>query len=259
LDTIALGKHNPRVAGIRKAIRNASLTEDGLLPVEGPNLLREALSAGLQVPAVFLRQGTTPPATPNDAQTFWLDAVTFKGIQATEHSQGIVSLVGLRSWDLPSIVKAAMSPLVVLVGLQDPGNVGTILRVAEAFGASGCIGVRGTCSAFNPKVVRASAGSLFRAPHVWGVEWDEVRAALRLQGIPLVATSPHTGTPIADWNWSKPTALLIGNEGQGIPTEQLKECAASLRIPQRTPVESLNSAVAAAVILYEAFRQHGAK
>lgn len=258
MDTIALGKHNPRVADIRKAIRRGTLTEDGLLPVEGPNLLREALSAGLEVPGVFLRQGTASPVELNGVRAFWLDPTTFKGIQATEHSQGIVSLVSPRSWDLTSIVKAVTSPLVVLVGLQDPGNVGTILRVAEAFGAAGCVGVRGTCSIFNSKVVRASAGSLFRLPYVWDVEWDEVRAALRSSGIALAATSPHAGTPIADWSWSKPTALLIGNEGQGIAPEHLGACAATLRIPQRAPVESLNSAVAAAVILYEAFRQRGA-
>jgi TrmH family RNA methyltransferase len=257
LDTIALGKHNPRVADIRKAIRSGTLTEDGFLPVEGPNLLREALGAGLQIFGVFLRQGTDLPAELRRVRSFWLDPATFKGIQATEHSQGVVSLVRLRSWDLESMVKAVGSPLVVLVGLQDPGNVGTILRVAEAFGAAGCIGIRGTCSIFNSKVVRASAGSLFRLPHVWEVEWDAVSAMTRLSGIPLVATSPRAGTPIADWDWSKPTAVLIGNEGQGIPQDYVEACAATLRIPQRAPVESLNSAVASAVILYEAFRQRG--
>jgi len=255
LDTIPLGKHNTRLVSIRKAVQKGTLTEDGLLPIEGPNLLSDALRARCEIPAVFLREDLSLPAEFQTLRSFSLDMSAFRTIQATEHSQGLVALVRLPSWNLANILEAgAGKPVVVLDELQDPGNVGTILRIAEAFGAAGCIGLRGTCAIHNAKVVRSSAGSIFRLPHFWNADWDDLLSALNSARFSLVGTSPHASTSIADWDWSKSTALLVGNEGRGLSGQHLSECAATLRIPQETSVESLNSAVATAVILYEARR-----
>jgi TrmH family RNA methyltransferase len=148
-------------------------------------------------------------------------------------------------------------PVVVLAGLQDPGNAGTIIRVAESFGASGCIGLTGTVGLYNSKVVRASAGSVFRIPCVWDVTLENLVSTLREAGISLIGTSPHVTETIDAWNWRTKTAILIGNEGRGLGEDDLHHCDKVLKIPLHAPVESLNSAIAASVILYESFKQRG--
>ena len=150
----------------------------------------------------------------------------------------------------------AENPLVLLLsGLQDPGNAGTILRVGESFHASGCITLKGTVSLFNSKVVRASAGSLFRFPWVGGAGCEESITLLRSRRISVVGTDPAAGLMVEKWNWREPTALLLGNEGRGLPPRDLELCDTVVRIPQNPSVDSLNTAMAAAVILYEASRQ----
>jgi len=255
LDTISIGKHNPRLADIRKAIDRGELTADGLLPIEGPKLIQEAIASQIAIEALFLRQGAQFTATPRTTAVYVVEPSVFKAIQSTEHSQGVIALVRPRQWKLSEVIARAPAPITVLAGLQDPGNVGTILRVAEAFAAAGCLGLTGTASVRNPKVVRASAGSAFRVPHVWDLQWADLLDKVKPAGIRLVGTSPHATESIADWDWSLPTAILIGNEGAGLTTEQSSACAAVLRIPQHSPVESLNSAIAASVILYESYRR----
>jgi TrmH family RNA methyltransferase len=255
LDTISIGKHNPRLADIRRAIQRDSLTSDGQLVVEGPTLVREAHASGTAITALFVREGTTFEDLPHASTVYSLDAATFKSIQDTEHSQGVIALVRPRHWNLNDVLAGLRSSIVVLAGLQDPGNVGTILRVAESFGAAGCFGLVGTVAIHNSKVTRASAGSVFRLPHVWNLEFESVVTALNVAGMPLIGTSPHAVESIASWDWSKPAAVLIGNEGAGLSSEQAAACRAMLRIPHEPETESLNSAIATAVVLYEAYRR----
>jgi TrmH family RNA methyltransferase len=255
LDTVSIGKHNPRLADIRKAIDRGGLTSDRLLPVEGPKLVNEAVTSGIEIAALFLREGVSFAELPRGVPVYALEPAVFKGIQSTEHSQGVIALVRPREWTLKDLLAGAPSPIAALVGLQDPGNVGTILRVAESFGAAGCLGIAGTASVHNAKVVRASAGSIFRLPHVWDMEWHDVVSSMKSAGIALIGTSPHATESIALWDWNQPSAVLIGNEGAGLTPEQSAACTAVLHIPQKAPVESLNSAVAASVILYESYRR----
>ncbi|HET9218747.1 MAG TPA: RNA methyltransferase [Terriglobia bacterium] len=255
MDTISIGKHNPRLADIRKAIQRDTLTADGLLVIEGPTLVREAEASGLAITTLFLRDGTSAEGLPRASTVYSLDAPTFRSIQATEHSQGVIALVRPRSWTLDEILTGRLSTMVVLAGLQDPGNVGTILRVAESFGAAGCLALVGTVAIHNSKVTRASAGSVFRLPHVWNLDLQTVVAAFKAKGVPIVGTSPHSSQSIAAWDWSEPVGVLIGNEGAGLTRDQSAACAAMLRIPHERATESLNSAIAAAVVLYEAYRR----
>jgi TrmH family RNA methyltransferase len=255
LDTISIGKHNPRLADIRKAIDRGGLTSDRLLPIEGPKLVHEAVTSGIGIDALFLREGMNFADTPRGAAVYTLEPAVFKGIQSTEHSQGVIALVRPREWTLKNVLAGSPSPIAVLVGLQDPGNVGTILRVAESFGAAGCLGVTGTASVHNAKVVRASTGSIFRVPHVWDLAWHDVVSSMKSAGIPIIGTSPHATESIVSWDWTQSSAIVIGNEGAGLTNEQAASCTAVLRIPQQAPVESLNSAIAASVILYESYRR----
>jgi TrmH family RNA methyltransferase len=253
LDTISIGKHNPRLTDIRKAIDRGGLTKDGLLPIEGPKLIHEAVRSGIEIRALFLRDGVSLQESVDPGAVYTLEPAIFKGIQSTEHSQGVVALVRPRAWNIKDVLNNS-APVAVLAELQDPGNVGTILRIAEAFGVAGCLGIRGTASIHNAKTTRASAGSVFRLPHVWDLEWETVVNSLKEARIPLIGASPHAVQSITSWNWTQPAAVLIGNEGAGLTAEQTAACTAVLRIPQQSPVESLNSAIAASVIFYEAYR-----
>ncbi len=252
--TMDLGKHSRKLVEIRKAMRHETLTTDGLLPIEGPVLLEEAQRSGIHIVDVFRRAGTDIPAVRPDA-VFELNREVFKTIQGTEHSQGIVATVRPRQFSLDDVFSASPELIIVLGRLQDPGNVGTILRVGESFGATGCIALQGTAGFNNGKLIRASAGSIFRLPHTGPRGLKETVAALRSRNIALVGTSPKASTAIDAWNWRGPAAVLLGNEGQGLSSEELANCDTVLRIPQKMAVESLNSAIAAAVILYEASKQ----
>ena len=239
---------------MKKAVHQGTLTRDGLLPIEGPKLIREAHTSGLGLAALFVREDLVTRELPPASAVFTVDHTSFKQLQSTEHSQGVIALVRPPDSNLKDILRSP-APIAVLAGLQDPGNVGTILRVAESFGAGGCLALSGTVSIHNSKVTRASAGSVFRLPCVWDISWNDLVSALKGREIPLVGTSPRAKEPIASWNWARPAAVLIGNEGSGLSAEQADSCAAVLRIPHEPQTESLNSAIAAAVVFYEAYRQ----
>jgi TrmH family RNA methyltransferase len=145
--------------------------------------------------------------------------------------------------------------VVVLDGLQDPGNAGAILRAAEAFGATGVLGLKGTVNPYNPKAVRASAGSVFRVPLVWGIEASEALATLQQQRLDLYAAVPSARRLLSEADLRRGCAFIIGSEGRGV-SEALRAASTELRIPT-SGVESLNAAVAAAILLYEARRQRG--
>src|SRR5262249_7317663 len=218
-------------------------------PIEGPKLIREARESGLPIEALLARRDAELGDLGDVAEVYVLDAAAFKKIQSTETSQGLIGLVRVRTFEIDEIVRRPDGPIVVIARLQDPGNVGAIFRIAESFGAAGCIGLTDTASPYNPKAVRASAGSILRLPHVWNVPAADLEPSLRTANIPIIGTSPHATTSIAEWDWRAPVAVLIGQEGGGLDPEEVRLCQTVLRIPQSPNVESLNSAIAAAIIL----------
>jgi TrmH family RNA methyltransferase len=148
--------------------------------------------------------------------------------------------------------------ILVAVGLQDPGNLGTLVRSAEAFGATGVLTTPGTVSAWNQKALRASVGSVFRVPVV-GVSASEMEG-LKKRGVRLIAAVGAEGEDViaaAEMDFAAACAVLIGNEGNGLGREWLEMCDAQVTIPCPGPVESLNAAVAGSLLLYEASRQRG--
>jgi len=249
-----IGKHSRKLVQLRKVLRQGTLTPDGLLPIEGPILLEEALRSRIDVAEVFVRIGTELPSVVSN-QIHEVPPEIFKTIQGTEHSQGVIAMVRPPRFNLVGLLSASPALVVVLGRLQDPGNVGTILRISEGFEATGCVAIHGTVSFYNSKVVRASAGSLFRLPHAGGIDAREFAVLLKAKNIRLVGTSPVSESSIEKWDWRAPTAVLIGNEGSGLNAEELGYCDTVLRIPHSPAVESLISAIATAVILYEASKQ----
>jgi TrmH family RNA methyltransferase len=234
---------NPLIKDIRRAIARNALTDDGLCVVEGFNLLLEASRSGCEI--THLLGSETGMYSPNSTV---IPDELFATISTTQASQGVIALVRPPRWTLNQLF-TAQSLVVILDAVQDPGNAGAIVRAAEAFGATGVFFGKGTVSPWNPKTLRASAGSLFRVPFVTGLPLPR---SLALNMYAAMPTAPGRRSAIES-DLISPCALIIGNEGQGI-SDDLQSLAEPITIPT-TGVESLNAAVAAAVLLYEARRQ----
>jgi TrmH family RNA methyltransferase len=266
---IVQSKQNPRLKQLRKALAQP-LRETGsggraLAGIEGPNLLEEALRAGLRLECVFVAQGSERMldglTLAAETEVLMLPRDLLASALATEAPQPIAALVEPPDWTWAHFLNAhrKTAPLVlVLAALQDPGNLGTILRSAEAFGADGVICLPGTVSAWNPKAVRASAGSLFRMPMLTA-SVEECFLHLREADVKVWTTTVHAAEPADLVNLAGPVALLIGNEGNGVPSDLAARADAALTIPCPGPIESLNASVAASVLLYEAARQRSVR
>src|SRR5579863_5116037 len=203
------GRHNPLVKRLRQAFSHAELTETGDCAIEGMRILEEAIRSGVRFSSVFFRESAQDranrllPQIGAQVETLLLPDKLFDSLVPSESPQGVAALVRLKEFSLDDILeRLQVGPVVVLAGVQDPGNVGTILRSAEALGSAGVVLGEGTVSPFNSKVVRASAGSVFRLPviHSHGKsasgKLEEVSENLRAKGVRLIATSSHKGTPI---------------------------------------------------------------
>jgi TrmH family RNA methyltransferase len=249
---------NPLVKELRRAIGRGSLTEDGLFIAESFHLLEEAVRSGCEVPVVLAAESAASRVTAPVPRIAVLPDALFQTITTTETSQGVIALVRPRKWTVDQVF-ALKSLVVVLNGIQDPGNAGSILRAAEAFGATGAIFVKGTVGPQHPKTLRASAGSLFRLPYITGLDGAQVSTLLRKERVVIYAAMPYTGSEhlAEDMDLRRRCALIIGGEGHGIGKE-LQDIADPVAIPT-VGVESLNAAVAAAILLYETRRQRGAE
>jgi TrmH family RNA methyltransferase len=178
-------------------------------------------------------------------------------ISPVQNPSGVVAIARARPSDI-GVVMSGMSDLpvsLVLAGLQDPGNVGAVIRAAAAFGASGVVAIEGSANPFGWKALRGAMGGTFRIPVAARGTMSEVIAAAQKKDVRLVAAVPRGGTPLPQLNFHMPTAVILGSEGGGLPAELLRAMHEAVTIPMQTPVESLNVAVAAALILYEAMRQ----
>lgn len=239
--------------------------EDGIVAVEGPHLVEEAIRAGLEITAVLVSPGGEAwlgelrSKLPQRTQILTTTDKLFESIASTRAPQGLAALVRVRRGSFDDmLISAGVAPLVVvLVAVQDPGNVGTVIRAAEGFGASGAIVATGSADPWQQKSLRASAGSALRLPVLTGVQAARAMAQLRVAGFTLVAAASGEGEFPSRVDLRGPVALLIGNEGAGLPAEVLRSANVRVRIPLAEQVESLNAAMAASVLLYEAARQRG--
>ena len=252
------GRHNALVKDLRKAFAGGA-DSDGLCAIEGLRILEEAIRSGLKFQAVFFsasaetRAERLLPQIGAHVETLLLPDSLFASAVPTTAPQGVAALVHCKTWSVDEVLaKSQSAPLLVIAGVQDPGNLGTMVRSAEAFGAGGAILAEGTVSPWNPKVVRASAGSVFRFPMV---KTTLPEALEKLRGRRMVATSSHKGVAIHQTNLTGPLAIFIGNEGAGLPREVISSVDEIVVIPHSPKVESLNAGVAASIVLYEIARQ----
>jgi TrmH family RNA methyltransferase len=225
---------------------------DGLCVAEGLHLVEEAISSHCEVTAILQADSSGVQLPLSTLRTYVLPDAVFRELSTTETSQGIIALVRPPVWTLNQVMQRG-GITVVLDGIQEPGNAGAVVRTAEAFGAAGIVFLKGAVSPFNPKCLRASAGSLFRFPFVHNVDDESFLKALAVGSLVTFCAMPNGETPLDRADLGQGCAIIIGSEGRGVRPE-LSRDAMSLRIPTRG-VESLNAAVAAGVVLYEAQRQ----
>lgn len=258
---IVQSKQNARLKELRKALTLPGRETRGLAGIEGPNLLEEALKAGLRVPCVFAADEfehlLDPLDLPAETEILLMKPELLASALVTQTPQPVAALVEPPDWTWAHILNSKLEsvPLVaVLAAVQDPGNLGAILRSAEAFGADGVIALPGTVSSWNPKAVRASAGSVFRLPLVAATVAD-CFTNLHEAGVRILTTTAEAAEPIDLVDLTAPVALIFGNEGNGVPAPVAALADQAVTVPCPGPVESLNAAVAASVLLYEAARQ----
>jgi TrmH family RNA methyltransferase len=279
---IVQSRANARVKELRAALTRPGggppVGSVGLVGLEGLHLLEEALRSGaeartIRVQTIFVRAGAESLLDSLDLSSrepapeiLSIPADVLRSAVTTEAPQAIAALVVPPAFTLEDCLgvpgyQRQPALVLVLAGVQDPGNVGAIVRSAEAFGASGVLVLPGTASVWNAKSLRASMGSAFRLPVV-ATSAAEAFKALRARGIvSLAAVAPgHAQAQaqtrsITATGLGTPVALWIGNEGSGLSSEMIDSCDGAVTIPCPGPVESLNAAIAASVLLYEASRQ----
>jgi TrmH family RNA methyltransferase len=218
--------------------------------------LEEALRSGMVLKTVFVSERReVPKIVPRGVEVMRLTEEVFGSVVETQSPQGVAALIVPPVWVVDDVMgSGAAAPLVlVAVGLQDPGNLGTLVRSAEAFDAAGVLTTPGTVSAWNQKALRASVGSVFRVP-VIAVTASEIEGLKRL-GVRLIAAVGSDGVDVMTADLRRACAVMIGNEGSGLGAEWIAMCDARVTIPCPGPVESLNAAVAGSLFLYEASRQ----
>ena len=256
---------NPLLAQFGRALERGELTEDGCLAVEGKHLVEEALRSGAQVEAVLAAESARGlferwPALANGrARRVVVPDRLFRRLAQTETPQGVAALVRLPDWNLEKILAGPHPAVAALAGLQDPGNLGTIVRALEAFDGSAAALLPRTVSPLNSKAVRASAGSIFRVPVFANVSAETLLKKCRARKLASLGLAPRGGRSLTDTDLRGGFVFFIGQEASGLAPELTEKMDGVVTIPIAGAVDSLNAAMAATLVLYEAARQRGAR
>ena len=239
---------------VRKLGQRRYRDREGRYLIEGENLVMEALSGAADIERIIVRSGTAfegSQAVLEHADiSVSVPDVVFDELADTETSQGILAVV--KKPDQPDSLPAGN--VIVLDRLQDPGNIGTIVRTAASAGFTSVIAVKGTGDIYSPKTVRAAAGAIFRLPVITADSDSEMLSMLKDAGKRSVVTSVRDGTPHYLANLSGDVAIIIGNEGSGCSDFVLEAADLKVNIPMKNGMESLNAAVAAGILIYETIR-----
>jgi TrmH family RNA methyltransferase len=243
---------SPKIQRLRRLVgRRSARSEEGVFVVEGPGLIAEAVAAGWDVESLFVPEGVEPQllelAGIDSSATHPLGVGVLERVASTESPQPAIAVVVQRP--APAGLLEGARRIVLADRVGDPGNLGTILRSAEAAGFDAVVVTAGTVDAFNPKVVRSSAGALFHVP-VLAAGFDDVRSA----GLAVVATSSHRGTSHTRYDWPERAAIVAGNEAHGLADDVPAD--SWVRIDHAGRAESLNVAMATTLLCFESVRPH---
>ena len=236
---------------------------DGEVLLDGAHLLHEALSARLPLDIVAFAESAADPesrrlverAAKAGARTIAVTGPVLTAMSPVRNPSGVVAIARMKRTTIDGVLRTSPQLVMILHETQDPGNVGAAIRAAEACGATGAITTARTSDPFAWKALRGAMGSAFRLPIATGASLTQIEAAVKKAGVTLAATVPRGGTPLPSADLRKPIAIFFGGEGPGLPDEVVQGADVRLSIPMRPDVESLNLAVSAAIILYEAARQ----
>jgi TrmH family RNA methyltransferase len=276
-------RENRWIKMFRAGLRGSGPSGDEPIAVEGPKLIEDALRCGIAAEAVLisesserelesiLRAASDSESGIARSRVLRTTDRIFEGLSGTDSPQGVAALFRQPIWAFEDILgRASREPgsqartepplVLVMAGVQDPGNVGTIVRSAEAFGATGVVAARGSADPWSPKGVRASAGSALRLPLLRGVSIPVLLAQLRISQVRIVASGSGMSkaaesAELTQTDLRTPVAVFVGNEGAGLPSEIEAAADAHISIPISDTVESLNAGIAASILLYEAARQ----
>ena len=249
METLSSAK-NPKVLSWRSLRDKKGRLEQNAFLVEGVRMVREALSSSFTVNAVLLREGFVPDfVIPDSIRTYLLPEHVFQSVCDTKTPQGIAAVLNLQAKE------AAGSRLLALDGVQDPGNVGTIIRTADAAGFDGVLFSPECADLFSPKVLRSTMGSIFRLGFSFPPSLPDALENLKQHGYSILS-SQLDGDPFYERkDVSDSFVLVIGNEGNGVSTPVKAAATHRLRLPMRGGAESLNAAVAAGIMMYELTKQ----
>ena len=245
-------RQNPLMTHLRKLASSRSYRKkSGEYLCDGTKLLAEALKWGAEVKTAVFSEGVDIPPLPDGVRAVRVSEELMRSVSPMETPQGALFTVALPEVQLPETLSG--KHYLVIDGVQDPGNVGTILRTADAFDCDGVFLVNACADLYNPKTARATMGAIFRR-EAYTVTAEELFALLRKSGVPLYGTALRDDTvPLAEANLAR-AAVAIGSEGRGLSQQVLDECAKTLKIPMNPRCESLNAAIAATVVLWEMYR-----
>lgn len=246
-------RQNPLIAHIRRVGSDrAYRRERGLFLIEGVKLLEECVKWGGEIDTFVVAEGNSLPfSLPETVRKVCVPAGLLKSISTVESPQGVLALCKMPDLRPPQSLTGAR--YLVLDGVQDPGNVGTVWRSADAFGADGLFLLHDCADPYGPKTIRATMGACFRLP-VWEGDLMDLTGLLSKADIPLRATAlRHDTLDLRSLDWKR-AAAVIGSEGRGVSQAVLDACAVTVKIPMRERCESLNAAVAASVVLWEMCR-----
>ncbi|MFZ1973952.1 MAG: RNA methyltransferase [Candidatus Acidiferrales bacterium] len=281
---IITSRENKWLKIFRAGLRGTGPEGEDALAVEGRKLVEDSLRSGLEAVALLvsesgerelehiLRAASESLAGIPRARVLRTTDKLFESVSGTETPQGVAALFRQPEWQFEDVLRGAAAAdgafragaplLVVMAAVQDPGNVGTVVRSGEAFGATGVVTTRGSADPWSPKAVRASAGSALRLPLLRGMAIPVLLAQLRVAEVKIVAASSRVtegeageGSEVAAADLRESVAIFIGNEGAGLPPEVEHAADARISIPIAESVESLNAGIAASIVLYEAARQ----
>lgn len=245
-------RQNPLMTHLRKLASSRSYRKkSGEYLCDGTKLLAEALKWGAEVKTAVFSEGVDIPPLPDGVRAVRVSEELMRAVSPMETPQGALFTVALPEVQLPETLSG--KHYLVLDGVQDPGNVGTILRTADAFDCDGVFLVNACADLYNPKTARATMGAIFRR-EAYTVTVEELFSLLQKSGVPLYGTALRDDTvPLAEADLAR-AAVAIGSEGRGLSQQVLDECAKTLKIPMNPRCESLNAAIAATVVLWEMYR-----
>ena len=242
-------RSNPLIARMKKLkTRRSARREEGVFLCEGPKMLREALKWNADIEVVLCTEGAELPPLADTVRVVEVPEDLLAVAADTETPQGIVFLCRGKPMEFAGNVD--WNRFLVLDGVQDPGNLGTVWRTADAFGADGILLANGCADPWNPKTIRATMGAVFRLP-LYECALPELADWLKGQEIPLYATALREDTAdLRDISLER-AAIIIGSEGRGVSAQALELCEKTVKIPMTERCESLNAAIAASVVLWE--------